>query len=78
MKDKIYNYVTKYPQGFTSSEIEELLKEYPSVNMQAFNDALFGNTCMRIDDQIITYHCDIYKALCCGLENRNLTIDEWD
>lgn len=75
---KVYEYDTKHTQGFIKSEIEELLKLYPEINMDKFNNALGGNTCMRIDNEIITYHCDIYKAVLCGLENRNLSLSEWD
>lgn len=78
IKYHVYNFKTKYEHGFISEEIEEILKSYPKINMDKFNDALRGNTCMMRDGKIITYHCDIEKALYCGTENRDLTIDEWD
>jgi len=75
---KVYNFKTKYQQGFIKSELEELLKEYVGINMDKFNDALMGNTCMLIDNNVIMYHCDIEKALTCGMENRDLNSLEWD
>lgn len=78
IKDKVDNYPTKHKEGFIKSEIDDLLKDYPGINMDRFNDALSGITGMMIDDEIITYHCDIEKALYCGTENRGLRFYEWD
>ena len=83
LESKVYNYPTKYPEGFTSDEMEKLLEDYPNVEMSKFNDAMMGNTCMmKCEDdgkmQIVNYHCDVLKALICGLENRQLRIEEWD
>ncbi|NDB30666.1 hypothetical protein EB151_14105 [archaeon] len=78
IEDKIYNFKTKNKEGFTDSEIKTLLGDYPTISEQAFNKHLFGNTCMMIDGELVQYHCDIYKALICCLENRDLRIDEWD
>jgi hypothetical protein len=78
IKEKVYGYKTKHKQGFVQLEINELLKDFPGINMEKFNDALRGNTCMVIKGEIIQYHCDIEKALYCGVENRNLRLSEWD
>lgn len=78
LEEKIYNYPTKYKEGFIKEEIEEIVKEYPSMNMDKFYEALRGNTCTVREGKMITYHCDILKAVTCGLENRNLTVAEWD
>lgn len=74
----VYNYKTKYEHGFTKEEQEELLKEFPEISMEKYNEAMFGNTCMMIDGKIITYHCDVEHALYCGIENRGMTQAEWD
>ena len=76
--EKIYNYPTKYKEGFINEEIENLLKEFPNIHKDKFNNALHGNTCMMKEGKIISYHCDILSAIRCGLENRDLTIWEWD
>ena len=78
LKSKVDNFKTEYPQGFIQSEITELLKDYPDINMDKFNDAMYGNTCMVIDNKIVTYHCDVELALRCGIENRDMKVDEWD
>jgi hypothetical protein len=67
----------KYEYGFTKSEIKELLTEY-DINPEKFYKALGVNTCMIIDGQSITYHCDIEKALFCVVENREQNFLEWD
>ena len=74
----VYNYKTKNKEGFVQSEINDLLKSYPDINMDKFNDSLYGITCMRIDNETVIYHCDVEKALNCGIENRSLYINEWD
>lgn len=74
----VYKYQTKYKQGFIRSEIQEILDMFPNINKSKFDDALFGITAMIIDNNMIIYHCDIEKALHCGLENRELRSYEWD
>jgi len=79
IKEAVNSYKTKSKYGFVQSEIKDLLKNYPGIDMDKFNDALMGNTCMMSDDkELIMYHCDIEKALRCGIEKRNLTQAEWD
>jgi len=78
IKYLVYNYKTKYKEGFIQPEIDELLKNFPNIDMDKFNNALIGITCMSKDNQLIIYHCDIEKALYCGIEKRNLRSYEWD
>jgi hypothetical protein len=75
----VYSYNTKYDQGFTEDEIFSLIKQIGGdINIARFNDAMMGNTCMVIDNQIINYHCDVLTALRCGYENRGLKFSEFD
>lgn len=75
----VYNYPTKHKEGFIATEEKDLLSKFPNINMEKYNNAMTGNTCMlNEEDGIIMYHCDILKALNCGIENRDLTIYEWD
>jgi hypothetical protein len=77
--DKVYNYPTKYPEGFIKSEIDDLIKDYPDFDMNKYYDAMMGNTChMSKDNELIMYHCDVEHGLRCGIEKRALTLDEWD
>lgn len=78
LQDKVYNYPTTYKQGFTNAELQALMKEFPHMNEQKFQDAMYGNTCMVIDEEVIYYHCDVLMALRCGIGNRNLALSEWD
>ena len=77
LKEKVYNYNTKYSAGFIKSEIEQLLEEL-NINEKRFYKALGVNTCMLIDGNVITYHCDILKAVVCAIENREQNSLEWD
>ena len=76
--EKVHTFKTKHKEGFTQLELSILLTSYPGIDMEKFNNALMGNTCMGIDNQIIYYHHDIEKAIRCGMEKRNLTQEEWD
>lgn len=75
----VYDYPTKSKHGFIQAEINSLLSWFPTINIEKFDDAMMGNTCMlNEDDQVINYRCDVYQALRCGLENRDLTLAEFD
>ena len=79
LKDKVYNYPTESKYGFNPKEIETLLSDFPNINRNKFNNAMFGNTCMVNErDELIMYFCDILSAIRCGLENRELKVGEWD
>jgi hypothetical protein len=78
IENMVYEYPTINKEGFIQSEIDKLLTWFPTINIEKFNDAMIGNTCIMINDEIINYHCDVYKALVCGFENRNLRLEEWD
>ena len=74
----VYDFKTKHSEGFTTSEINELLLNYPDINKDKFYDALQGITGMFKDNDTIIYHCDIEKALLCGIQNRDLYNYEFD
>jgi hypothetical protein len=78
LRELVYNYSTKNEYGFNDEEQKKLLEQFPDVNMDKYNNALMGITCMMENDKFIIYHCDIFTALVCGIENRNQTITEWD
>lgn len=78
LQNIVYKFPTKHEEGFTKKEQEELIKKFPNINKKKYDEAMFGNTCMMKDNQIITYHCDVYTALLCGIENRGMTQAEWD
>ena len=81
--DFIYEYPTlRLTDGFLPFEIKETVeyytKEYPTFNMKKFDDAMMGNTCGMYKGKFVIYHCDVHHAILCGIENRDLKIDEWD
>jgi len=77
--DIVLKFKTKYKVGFIQTETTELLKNFPSIDMKYFNEALNHITaiCSK-DDGIIIYKHDILKAVICGMESRELTDIEFD
>ena len=78
LSEKINNYPTKHKEGFIKSELDELLKDYPNIDMNKFNEAMMGNTCMVKEGQVVMYHFDIELALRCGIEKRGMRGYEMD
>jgi len=78
LENIVYEYPTKYKEGFLENEEKNLLSKIVGINMDKYYSALQGNTCMLKEEGIISYHCDILNALVCGLENRDLNFLEWD
>ena len=77
LSDFIYSYYTKHKEGFLASEIKDILTKY-NIDEDKFYEALGVNTCMIIDGQTITYHCDVEKGLRCVIEKRGENFYEWD
>ncbi len=74
----VKEFKTKNKEGFTWDEVKSILEYFPSIDMDKFNGALFGITCMSINGETVIYPWDIEKALLCGIEKRNLKENEWD
>ena len=74
----VYEYPTKYKEGFLPDEIKEILKQFPNINMDKYDDAMMANTCAMREGKLVMYHCDILAAITCGIENRDMRIEEWD
>lgn len=69
---------TKHKRGFLEEEIAELLKSFPAITSQKFNEALGTITCVLIKGKAIISHNDVEKALRCCIENRPSKFEEWD
>lgn len=67
----VNNYPTKYEQGFTSNEIQELLFDY-NINFDLFFENMGLNTSSIIDGEFITHHSDIKKTLNRILDKRDM------
>jgi len=77
--ERVYSYKSKSEHGLIEAEVQDVLKDYPDCNMEKYNSAMNGNTCMVNEDkEIINYHCDVYSAILCGVENRDQMLHEWD
>lgn len=68
LKKLVYNYKTKYEQGFIKQEMIDICNKL-KVDQDMFSGALGINTCMVINDEVITYHWDILKALTICINN---------
>lgn len=83
--DKCYKYLimdelsnsTKHKQGYTSLEMVNLCDKL-GLDKPTFYDKLGVNTCMVIDGEVITYHCDVELAVRLVIEDREMTQEEWD
>lgn len=68
---------TKYPNGYTLDDMKSLCKEL-SIDFNVFGEKLGVNTGMVIKGESVTYHCDVELAIRLCLENRDMTLLEWD
>jgi hypothetical protein len=78
LEDLVFKYKTKHKVGFLWSEQQELLKQFPDVNMDKYFSVQKGITCQMSTDGLVIYHQDVLQSLVCGLENRDQTAEEWD
>jgi len=72
------NFVKKYDAGFTKDDINVIINYFDIMNMSKFQSTLEGITGIVIEGEFVTYYTDVHKAILCGLENRDLTLTEWD
>jgi hypothetical protein len=68
IKEIVYSFKSKHESGFVKSEILEILKKFPEINMMKFNDALDYITVMYIDNEIVIYQHDVVKAIYSGMQ----------
>jgi hypothetical protein len=77
IKEIVNNYKTKNKEGFTRTEIEDLLEQL-NVNERKFNKALGIITCLVINGESITFRTDIIQGILCAVENREQNSLDWD
>jgi hypothetical protein len=63
LKELVINYPSKYKEGLLQSELHEILKYFPEIYTEKFEDAISNITVTLIDNNIVIYKHDIYKAL---------------
>ena len=78
LHDLVYDWPTRHKEGFMPDELKEIRDKFPQMDMDKWDDAMMGNTCMMFEGQFCIYHCDVLVALRCGLEKRDQTLMEWD
>jgi hypothetical protein len=78
VRNYIFNFPTKYEQGFTNSEIYTVIEDFPPITHNEFFRVLGVNTVMVIGGETVTYACDIEKTLMACLEGRELNWWEVD
>ncbi len=66
--DKIYSFKKKNAEGFTKSELENLLAEFPGIHNDKFNDAIIGCACPVVNGETIYYTYDVAAAIEKGIE----------
>ena len=81
IEDLVNNWPSKHEQGLTYLEITNIINTIKVDNEfshEKFDNAMMGNTCMAIGEQIVMYRWDVIKGIQCGIENRELKVGEWD
>ena len=69
IKKMVYEYPTKYKEGFMTSEIEDFIIRFDNLNLLKFSDALDGIHSMILDGNVVLYRQDIVVAIRLGLEH---------
>lgn len=83
LEDLVYNYKTYSEFGFIQEEIDTLIKRFPKFNMDKFNEAMGGNTCMTCEykgkQELVNFRCDVLLGLNCGIgDGRDVKPYEFD
>lgn len=61
----------KYKEGYTESEIKQVIKDNNVQNINRFWEALDGVTGIIIDGEILTFESDVQLALRVSKEDRD-------
>ena len=78
LKSLVYEWPIKYKLGFMKSELEDIKRALRQLNLDKFEDALFGIAVGIRDGNMLYYKHDVLRALRAGRDNRGLYIDESD
>ena len=70
IKEIIDSFPRKHPNGFNPSEIEEILKNFPKIDLEKFNDEISADTYMKDD---INNAGAIYTDLPAVIDDRIIT-----
>ena len=78
IKEIVHSFDTKHKEGFTPTELEQLLIKFPKLNRPKFDNAMNGCTGLILDEDFVLYHNDIIKAINVASIGISLRIYEWD
>jgi len=80
IKKIIDSFPRKHPNGFNPTELEEILKNFPKIDLEKFNDEISGDTYMKddINNLPIRYTYDIHRAIDIAITVRPVSDVEWD
>ena len=73
----IANYNTKHEYGFTGEEVKDVLHRL-KVDVEDYAERLGVYTGMFIEGDSITYHSDVLLGVTLSIQDREMTIAEWD
>lgn len=74
----VYTKKTRFKKGFTVSEIDSLLKKFPTVSKRQFNIAMGTTTVQIIKGEVVYYRPDVEMAIRCCVEKRKPNPFEFD
>ena len=80
IKEIIDSFPRKHPNGFNPWELEELLKNFPKIDLEKFNDEISADTYIKddINNLLIRYTYDIHRAIDIAITGRPVSDFEWD
>ena len=81
VSEYVLGFESKHSQGLINTELEEVLEHFKlthTLNMDKYYTAMYANTCMVIEGEIVSYHQDVIHGIVCAIEDRELTVGEWD
>jgi hypothetical protein len=76
----VFSFTRIHPNGFNPTEIEELLKLFPIIDLEKFNFEIHDDTYImdEVNNLPIRYTIDIYRAIDVAVTGRLVHSLEWD
>ena len=74
----VNDFPTKYEEGFVHKEIMKLVSRFSETTYDEVMEKMGVVTANLRDGQTVYFHCDVLTALRCAIEDREMTVGEWD
>lgn len=79
VNDLVDSFDTKYEEGFTREEMQNLIKErFPNIDFGDFCESLGVTTGIMRNNELLTFHCDVKLAIRKMVKGCTTSIFEWD